>query len=296
MRTTRPASAVALMTVLLSGCAHAVPGTPQANPGDAAKASADAYDRGMKAFTDHFNNISDEQGHSYYYARYGGKTLNREVDNLMVGDPPALLSKIKGAKDGDDFDKFHPAGSDLDYVRLGANLAKLEPTPWVSMSTVFPRDGFFTPCSLDGISSACGLSQALGQTKLESPDGLTKEARRNPDGTVEIHTGVTLNNFLEYKVMVFGEAVKKQLTPEMLKSVIPVTITLDSSGQFLKFELRTTIEGEPTPLELQLGYEAHGKAAKEDFPSLPGADQITAITDKAAETKFWDDVYNIQGQ
>jgi hypothetical protein len=295
MRRTRLATAV-VAAVLLAGCAHAVSGTAVANPRDAAKASAAAYEAGMKAFTDHFNNLSDEKGHSYYYARYGGKTLNREVDNLMLGEPPALLSKIKGAKDGDDFDKFHPAGSNLDYVRLGANLAKLAPTPWVSMSTVFPKDGFFTPCSLDGISSACGLSQALGQTKLESPDGVTKEARQNPDGTLEIHTGVTLNNFLEYKVMVFGDAVKKQLTPDMLKAVIPVTITLDSSGRFLKFELRTTIDGEPTPLELQLGYEAHGRSATADFPSLPSADQITALPDKAAETKFWDDLYNIQGK
>jgi len=218
------AAATVLSAVLLGGCAHAVSGSAQANPDAAAKAMAAAYDRGMKAFTDHFNNIKDEKGHSYYYARYGGKTLNREVDNLMLGDPPVLLSVVKGAKDGDGFDKFHPTGSTLDYVKLGANLAKLAKTRWVSMPTVFPKDGFFTPCLLDGISSACGLSEALGQTKLEAPEGLTKEAHPNADGGLEIRTGITLDSFLQYKVMTFGDAVKKQLTPDMRKAVIPVTI------------------------------------------------------------------------
>jgi hypothetical protein len=290
-----PAAAGMVATVLLAGCAQGVPGTPRSNDAEAAKAQAAAYDLGIKAFEYHFSNVKDEKGRAYYYVRFADKSLDREVEAFFLGDPPAILSKVGGTEDGDEFDKFHPAGADLDYVRLGPKLAHLAPTPWVSEATLFPKNGYFSPCELDGISSACGLSKAIAQTNLETPDGLDKQTRRNPDGTSEILTGITLQTFLEFKVMIFSEESGAKITPEMLKEVLPVRITLDAEGRFAKFELRATVPGEPSQLQVQLGYEATGKTTKSDFPEVPKPEEVTAL-DKAASDKFWDDVYATQGR
>lgn len=293
----RPVSAgVAAVTVaLLAGCAQGVAGSARPNDAEAQKARAAAYDAGIKAFEEHFNNVKDEKSRAYFYVRYDEKSLDREVDAFFLGDPPAILSKISGKQEGDEFDKFHPAGADVDYARLGPKLAHLAPTPWVSEATVYPKDIRFSPCVLDGISSACGLSKAIAQTKLESPDGLVKEARRNADGTSEVLTGVTLDTFLEFKVMIFSDELKKKFTPEMLKEVLPVRISFDADGHFSTFELRATVPGEPTQLQLQLGYEVKGTTEESDFPEPPKPDEVTAL-DKSASDKFWDEVFAAQGR
>jgi hypothetical protein len=293
----RPFSAAvaAVTAVLLAGCAQGVAGTARPNEAEAQKARTAGYDAGITAFEEHFNNVSDEKSRAYYYVRYDDKSLDREVDAFFLGDPPAILSRISGKEDGDEFDKFHPAGADVDYARLGPKLAHLAPTPWVSEPTIYHKDLAVHPCMLDGISSACGLSKAIAQTKLESPDGLVKEARRNADGSSEVLTGITLETFLEFKVMIFSDELKKKFTPEMLNSVLPVRINFDADGRFSKFELRATVPGEPTQLQLQLGYEVKGTTEESDFPEPPKPDEVTAL-DKAASDKFWDDVFATQGK
>lgn len=289
------AGVVSVTVALLGGCAQGVTGSARPNDAEAQKARTAAYEAGIKAFEDHFNNVKDEKSRAYFYVRFDEKTLDREVDAFFLGDPPAILSKISGKHEGDEFDHFHPAGADVDYVRLGPKLAQLAPTSWVSEATVYPKDLAVSPCVLDGISSACGLSRAIAQTKLESPDGLVKEAHRGSDGASEVLTGITLKTFLDFKVMIFSDELKKKFTPEMLKEVLPVRINFDADSRFSKFELLATIPGEPTQLQLQVGYEVKGTTEKSDFPEPPKPDEVTAL-DKAASDKFWDDVFATQGK
>jgi len=74
----------------------------------------------------------------------------------------------------------------------------------------------------------------------------------------------------------------------MLEQMVPVTIRLDRNMTFVGFELSAKIsDGDAPTLEIQLGYETLGDSTEDDFPEVPEATDVTAITDPAAVDQFW---------
>jgi hypothetical protein len=285
----RAIGSLALVTVLLGGCGKAVTGTARPNQAEADKISAARYEDGIKAFRGYFDRVRDGNGKLYNYLRFGGKKRDREFDATILGNPPAILIKQHDGEPGYEYDQFHPAGSDLDYVRLGDKHAHLAPTRWVSFPTAYPKGTPVSAClTLVGFAG-CHLKNAIAQTKLDAPDRQPRTARATGDG-VEIDSGITLNTAMAENLIVPPEDIANQIGKDMKDTVLPVRIELGPDNEFRGFEIRATVSGGSLTLEVQLGYEVTGKAEKSDFPDIPPANEITALTDKAAIDKLWDGV------
>lgn len=281
-------AAIALAIGTLGGCAQAVSGTAQPNKAESDKAMAAAHDRGIKAFRGHFDSIKDEKGKLYNYLRFGSKSRDREFETAIQGNPPSLLFKQHDSDPNDSYDEFHPAGSDVNYLRLGDKHAHLAPTRWVSLPTTYPTK--LGSCDSIVGFAACHLEKAIAQTKLDAPDRQPRQARAG-DGIVEISSGITLGTAIDENLVIPPEDIAKSITPEMKAKILPVRIELGADGEFRKFEIRASVAEGSTTLEVQFGYEVTGKAEKKDLPSVP-ANEVTALTDKAVIDKFMDDLLN----
>lgn len=282
----------ALAGVLLAGCAQAVSGSPQADKGKADEAMATLFERSIKAFRDHFENLGDEKGKVFNYLRFGSKNRNREFEVVKQGTrTPSLLVKQSDGEPGDSYDEFHPSGANVDYVRLGDKHAHLAPTPWVSVPTIYPKSSPVNPCSTLNAFVGCRMDRALAQTKLDAPDRQPRQTAGTPDGGTEISTGITLKNAIDEDLVVPPAELADKVTAEMKNEILGVRIEFGPDGKFRKFEMRSTVNGE-TPVKVELGYEVTGESSDDDFPKVPKPNEVTALTDKAAVDKFWDDIAN----
>jgi hypothetical protein len=284
MRITRAAATALVCLAVAAGCAQPATGRPVADRAAAERATADAVERGIEAFQEHFSNLGDEHARVFNYLNYGDLKITTEHESFKVGDPPAVLLKRRFKTDGDWSETLSPPGTKVDYVKLDADHAFLAPTPWVSVPSFF-ADGFQT-CFLLTAWVACHLDTAIAQTALEAPDGLPNSARATDDG-FEVTTGALLGEMVDEGFISIPEDQRDGLTEEMLATVVPVVIRLDHDMDFTGFEIRDTVDdGDATPLELQLVYEVLGEAAAGDIPEPPAAAEVTAITDKAAVDAF----------
>jgi hypothetical protein len=285
-RVTRPIAGALLCAVLAAGCAQPSPGRPVADRASAEQATADAVERGIDAFQEHFTAFGDEHARVYNYLNYGDTRITTEHESFKVGAPPAILSKRRFAADGDWAETLTPAGSKLDYIKLDSAHQFLAPTPWVSVPSLY-ADGFNT-CSLLTAWAACNVDTSIGQTKLDAPDEQPHEARATEDG-FEVTTGALLGVMLDEGIVSVPEDKRGDLTDRMLKTVVPVTIRLDHAMEFTGLVVRGTVaDGDATKLEIQLEYEVLGEAEESDLPEQPAAKDVTAITDKAALDQFWE--------
>jgi hypothetical protein len=102
-------------------------------------------------------------------------------------------------------------------------------------------------------------------------------------------TGATLDEMLAQLFLTLSEEEQADLTKPMLDHMVPVTIRFDENMTFTSFELSAKIaDGDAPTLEIQLGYETLGESTEDDFPEVPEATEVTAITDPAAADLFWE--------
>jgi hypothetical protein len=272
-----------LAVLALAGCARPTAGEPVPNQAAADRITIDAA---VRAFQEHFAGLGDEHARVYNYLNYGDVKITTEHESYKFGEPPMTLLLRRQDEDGDQSAILHPPNDPQDYVRLDERHAHLARTPWVSVPTLF--QGGFQTCFLLTAWVACHLDNALAQTKLEAPDRLPQEVVRTGDG-YEVTTGALLGLMIEEGFIAIPEDRRGEITEPMLETVVPVTIQLNENMRFAGFEIRGKVsDGDATPLELQIGYEILGEALEEDFPEVPPANQVTAITDKAAADRFWE--------
>ncbi len=283
-RVTRPLACAAVCVAVTAGCAQPTTGRPVADRADAEQATADAVQRGLDAFQDHFANFGDEHARVYNYLNYGDTKITTEHESFKVGDPPAIVLKRRFSTDGDWSLRLTPPGSKVDYIKLDADHTSLAPTPWVSVPSTFAA-GFDT-CFLLIAWAACNVDASIGQTTLDAPDEQPSEARATEDG-FEVTTGALLGVMLDEGIVSVPEDQRDGLTERMLDTVVPVTIRLDHSMEFTGFVVRGTVtDGDATRLEIQLEYVVLGEAEESDIPDAPAAADVTAITGEAAVAEF----------
>lgn len=287
MSVTRAArlAGAALCLVLAAGCAQPTAGRPTADRAAAEQATADMVKRALDAFETYFNDLGDDHARVYNYLNYGDLKITTEHETWKVGDPPDVLFKRRFAEDGGWSETIYQAKSDVDYIKLDPDHAFMAPTPWVSVPALY-KDGFEN-CYLLTAWVACHLDKAIGETKLNAPDQQPREARATEDG-FEITTGATLKSMLDEGFISIPDDKRDGLTDRQLEKVVPVVLRFDKRLTLTSFEIRDTIaDGDATPLELQLEYEALGKATEDDIPKQPDAAQVTPITDEAAVEAFF---------
>ncbi|HEX6357045.1 hypothetical protein [Actinophytocola sp.] len=287
MNITRSARLVGtvLCVVAAAGCAQPTTGEPVADEAAAEQATADAVERGLEEFQDHFVNLGDEHARVYNYLNYGDVKITTEHESFKVGEPPTVLTKRRFTGDGDWSQTLWPNASPVDYIELDSDHAFLAPTPWVSVPSLFT--GGFDNCFVITAWVACHLDAAIGQTKLDMPDRQRNDARATDDG-FEVITGATLGTMVDEGFISIAEE-DREFTDRMLNTMIPVVIRFDREMNFTGLEIRDTVtDGDATPLELQLEYEVIGEATKDDLPDQPAAADVTAITDQAAAGQFFD--------
>jgi hypothetical protein len=278
-----------LAVFALAGCAQPTAGSPVPDQAAADRITTDAA---LRAFQEHFAGLGDEHARVYNYLNHGDTRITTEHESYKFGEPPVTVLLRRQDEDGDQSATLHPPNAPVDYVRLDERHAHLAPTPWVSVPTLF--QGGFETCFLLTAWVACHLDNALAQTKLEAPDRLPREVVRTEDG-YEVTTGALLGLMMEEGFIAIPEENRDEITEPMREEVVPVTIQLNENMRFTGFEIRGKVsDGEATPLELQIGYEVLGEALEEDFPEVPPANQVTAITDKAAADRFWES-FNSRG-
>ncbi|MGH3879162.1 MAG: hypothetical protein ACRDSK_19205 [Actinophytocola sp.] len=287
MTTGRPGRVVVLGAVVVlaaTGCAQATAGS--ARPNEEA-ADAITVEAGITAFQEHFEKLGDEHAKVYNFLNYGDIQLTTEHESRKYGDPPITVLERRRADESDTSVVLHPPDDPVDYVRLDERHAHLAPTPWVSTPTIY-SNGFET-CFLLTAWLACHLDNAIAQTKLEAPDRQPEQSRKTEDG-VEVTTGALLGLMIDEGFIGIPPERQDEVTAQMRDEVVPVVIRLDEEMRFTGFEIRGKVDdGKTQPLELQIGYEVLGKAKADDFPEKPAASELTAITDKAAADKFWED-------
>jgi hypothetical protein len=279
-------AAVSVLALAVAGCGQVVPGTPAPDPGAARQAADEMLKQGMDALGKYVQESVEFRGTLYRYATVNDNQSGEEVNVSSLGDPPARITKIRvPAHDGYDYDIFHPAKSTLDYVRLGPQYAKLEPTKWLSMPT-FSASGF--SCAVPGLQTLCKLSAAIDATAKAGPSGLTTTASRLADGGTEVRTAVTLKSFLDATVIPIPDDVANNIQPDMMGALIPTQLVLNSDGTLQKIEVTGEVAGHSGgKMKLQVGYEAKGRPGQEDFPPIPQAAELTALPDKATVDNFW---------
>lgn len=273
--------------MLVAGCAQPTSGTPLADQEAAETANQEVFERGLQAFRDHFvEDTENEHATAYNYVNFGDKQLTTEHESFQLGTPPLILTKRRYHDGGDWSQVLTPPESTVDYVELDEDHADLAPTPWVSTPTRYA--GEFHPCWVLTSWLACKLDTAISQTTLSAPDRQPSEARVTDEG-FEVVTGATLDEMLAQLFITLSDEEQAELTQPMLDQMVPVTIQLDENMAFRSFELSAKItDGDAPTLEIQLGYETLGESTEDDFPEVPEATDVTAITDPAAADQFWE--------
>jgi hypothetical protein len=287
MTVTRSArlAGAALAVLLVAGCAQPTAGQATADRVSAEKATSDAVKRGLDAFQEHFNTLGDDHARVYNYLNYGDVKITTEHETWKVGDPPDILFKRRFTEDGGWSETLYQAKSDVDYIKLDPDHAFMAPTPWVSVPALY-KDAFDN-CLILTAWVACHLDKAIGETKLDAPDQQPREAQATENG-FEITTGAMLESMLDEGFISIPQDKRETLTDRQLKTVVPVKLRFDKNMEFTGFEIRDSVaDGDATPLELQLEYEALGKATEDDIPTQPEPTEVTPITDQAALDAFW---------
>jgi hypothetical protein len=105
----------------------------------------------------------------------------------------------------------------------------------------------------------------------------------------DVTTGAHMKIMIDEGFISIPEEERDALTEPMLETVVPVVLQFDKDMTFTGFEIRDSIsDGDAPSLELQIEYEVIGEATEDDIPDAPSASQVTAITDEAAATQFFE--------
>ena len=279
---------------LLAGCGAAEDGLALPSQQQAREYQSARFTESLQGLVRYFREATNIKGTVFSFGSFEGKKAKSEMDTYVLGDPPALLTKSRSGHDGDNIDTYHPAGSDKDLLLLGSMYRGLAPTPWVSHRTSFPATGYYI-CIMTGVMTGCKMLSAIELTQQENPNGLVQKYTRHADGRVELLPVVTLKAFREARVMIFPDVLRSKMTDKMMTQLLPVRIKFAADGSLDMFEINGVVEGGPSPLEIQVGYDITGTATAADFPPLPSGFDVTHLDEKARR-EFYDKLAAIKGQ
>ncbi|MFC4001516.1 hypothetical protein ACFS2C_00265 [Prauserella oleivorans] len=275
--------ALGVVLVLVAGCAGGREGTALPDGDEAARYVSEKFSTALERLT---NDISDnEPRHSTLrsYTRVDDKKSDNTITSIQVGSPPARLWKNHSNRDSGDYrDYYHPAGSDVEYTRLGPRYASLARTEWVSMPYQQTSSDI---CYWGGYLTVCRMLHTVTRS-LDDRDA-AKQARSLKDGSVELTAEVTLDEFLNQRVVILPDWVRAKITPAMLEGIIDTTIRLDPDGKLTEIRMKGLVKADGHEFEVDNHYRLEETPTEDDLPKVPEPRDVTALTTDAQIDDFY---------
>ncbi|GAB3910552.1 hypothetical protein GCM10029964_114660 [Kibdelosporangium lantanae] len=244
-----------------------------------------------KSIEDNLANDTDGRYTAYVYVKMGAGQLGNESNVSILGGDPSVLEVRQSRLDpGLKVTVYHPSGDSRDLMRLDGKFTSLAPTQWVSYPTYYVSRNTIT-CSYPALDILCNVQRAREDTEKAKPPNLLHDAKVLADGAVELHSGATLKSLLDQRVFTVAAEISNQLTAEMMRTVLPVRITLDADKKLRSIEVNGEASGKPTGLSIQLGFERRGPASPSDFPAMPNPAEVTVIPDEQGRAQLWQRIH-----
>ncbi|TCP53246.1 hypothetical protein EV191_105313 [Tamaricihabitans halophyticus] len=280
-RTSRPAIiavVLAAVSLLAASCAHSVEGGPVLDEQSVRDAAIERFNEVIGNVHTYIRQDRSARAREQWTATVNEQHRTSDNTHLYHGDPPTTLVKRGAVSEGTNLDLFHPAGSNRDYLLLGEHYRKLAPTPWVTLPTSY--DGAINDvCLLPGKMGLCKMIDSISLTAKEGGPNITKMGYRNPDGSVNLLSNVTVENFIDSRVILFPDDIKNQLTPKILESQLSARVDLTKANRVTFAQINGTITDGDKKFDIDITHEVEGNAQPGDFPTTPSGAELTVIKD-----------------
>jgi hypothetical protein len=227
--------------------------------------------------------------------------------NAMMGNPAAITLQEGGGSTAEGrglgLSRYHPAGSDVDYLLLGETIRDLAPTPWISVESVLvdgrdfkdefmQRDPYTTTfCVGSSRFILCGLRATLFKAISENNPDVFK----NPEVT-DLGMGMTLLS-VTVPVWALGRSddypgfaalvpaieeneARLLMQNEMIREPILIRLWQTAEGEPIKMEMNGELTDGERVLTFQSGWEKKGTATARDFPQAPSPMDVTHFTNE----------------
>lgn len=206
------------------------------------------------------------------FTRIDDKKADSTVTAIQVGSPQSRLFKNHSNRNSDDYrDYYHPAGSNVEYIHLGPVYKDVAPTAWVSI----PYDSIgLGPCAWAGYATVCKMLTAVSQAMDDS--GSKKHARSLPDGSVELTIEITLEQFLDNRIVVIPEWALQMITDTMRDGIIGTRIVLDPKGNLKEIVMKALISDGGHEIQVNEHHQVLAPPTEDELPKIPPPNQITA--------------------
>jgi hypothetical protein len=281
------AAALTCTTALLAACGQPKAGTALPRGEDAATYVTAKFESTLEKSSEKLDSHASLKTSVQSKFLIGGQGADATHLATQAGNPLGTLSQNHSNTDlNDRIDYLQPAGSPVEYVLLGPAYASLEPTPWVSMPAI---TGNFGACSTLIYLTACKMINAVvGATKKGAA---VRSAKRLTDGTTVLQADITLQNFLDFRIIVADAETTAKMTPDMLQQQIHSSITFDTQAALQRIEMSAkfsskTKSGKDVDFDIKYAFQVIGPATSADIPNPPDASQVTALTSQAAVDDF----------
>ncbi|SFB31515.1 hypothetical protein SAMN05216266_10875 [Amycolatopsis marina] len=281
------ATGVALVT---SACGTAHTATPVPDGAEAAEYVSAKFADKLQHLSEDFTGNEPRKSTLDSFIRIDDKKADDTITAVQFGSPPARLSKNHSNRDSGTFlDSYHPAGSEVEYLRLGPHYSSLAPTPWVSM----PYTGHnYGECFWAGYNKVCKMLNSVAAA-VEAGRA-AKEAKSLPDGSVELTAEIPLRTFLEYEVIGVPEKLLANVSEQMRSEPLTALIVLGPDDKLQRIEMNGTVTGDGHELEVRMAYQVLEPPTENDLPPVPDDDEVTVLKDRAAVSDFYDRLGKIQ--
>lgn len=287
--TTKLAALLACVAFAATACAGARAGTAVPNGAEAAQYVSAKFSSTLDKLGDQFNGTDTRKSTLDTFARFDQKKINSTVTGIQLGRPPARVSKNHSNLDSNEYlDAYHPANSPVEYMLLGPVYASLAPTHWVSMPYTA---GDLSECFWAGSQGTCKM---LGAVQDSVEQGHAKTAKSSPDGGVELTADVTVNAFLDNRVVVFPQSILDQIGSQMKAQLFQARIVIDGKGKLTEISLGGTVKGDGHELEINQHYLVGPPPTENDLPKVPDPAEVTVLPDSAAVDDFYARMGQIQ--
>lgn len=286
-RGVRVAATLICTSALLAACGQAKAGTALPRGEDAATYVTAKFESTLEKSSEKLDGHASLKTSVRSKFLISGQGIDTTHLATQTGSPRGTLSQNRSNTDlNDQIDYLQPAGSPVEYVLLGPAYTSLAPTPWVSMAGTA---GDFGACSSVIYLTACKMINAVvGATKKGAA---VRSAKRLADGTTVLQADITLQNFLDFRILILTADTVAKMTPDMLQQKIHSSITFDPQSTLQRIEMSAqfsskTKSGKDAAFDIEYLFQVTGPATPADIPIAPNASQVTALPDQAAVDDF----------
>jgi hypothetical protein len=275
-------------SVLLAGCGQAKAGTALPRGEDAAAYVSAKFESTLEKLSDKMSTHDAVKTTVKTRFLISGQGIDATTTTAQTGKQDAsILHNASNTDLNDRIDYLHPAGGPVDYVLLGPAYSSLAPTPWVSEPHL---PGDFGACVSSGTyHTACKMLNAVVTTTKKNQ--AVKYAKQLTDGSVTLQADITLQTFLDTKVVDIDQGDINKMTAQMLQQPLHTTITIDPQGKLrgidmaAKFDSKTKT-GKDISFDINYNFQITGVATPADIPQAPDAGQVTVLPDQTAVDDF----------